>query len=99
MPGPERIDGLLVTSRVNLPDGSAIVVLAPGPGGARRANLVLVGADSGVVWRVEPPTKDASDAWVAVRETAGDIYASTWSCHVVRVDPVTGSAVSTSFTK
>jgi hypothetical protein len=100
-----RPDGAPVLSVVALPGTEYAVALLDAQAGPRNAagdlmgwpNLVCVNATGAVIWRAA--TNDSQDCWVAVEWQDGHLYAHTWSCCSVTLDPGTGREISRVFTK
>jgi hypothetical protein len=96
-----RPDDRKVLRMLQLDDPASAFVLLEWPaGGARVHNLLKVTADGAAAWRAELPPGESTDCFVSV-DTDGDggLFANTWSCYRVTLDPATGRILQSLFTK
>jgi hypothetical protein len=85
---------------VDLPeDAGRLVVFEWGPGSEPDENLVCFEPDGCVRWKAKLPTCDAGDCFVGVPLEGELVLANSMSCYAVWLDPRTGEAVRTQFTK
>ena len=103
-----RPDGHPAVSAVALPGTDDAVVLLSAQSGPRNPlgklkgwpNLVRIRPDGTVVWRVAPGQRPSDrDWWVSVDIEDDTLYANSWSCYRCRLDPESGSVMSSVFTK
>lgn len=96
-----RPDGLDVVDLRSTHDGRGAIVLLDAPvGGGRVRNLVRIEEDGSVSWRGELPPDAATDCYVAMDLLDdGDVSASTWSGHRVRLGAEDGQLLGSEFTK
>jgi len=89
-----------IHTSVDLPnDAGRLVVFEWGRGSESEENLVCFEPDGGVRWKAKPPTSDTGDCFVDVALDGDLIRANSWNCYVVWLDPRTGEALRTHFTK
>jgi hypothetical protein len=103
-----RPDGKPVVRAVALPGTEDAFVLLDGESGPRTGDgslkgwphLLRIGSDGCVVWRIEPgPNPGDPDWWIDVVADTHAVWASTWSGYRRRLDPSTGLALESTFTK
>jgi hypothetical protein len=103
-----RPDGHSPVSVALLPGSDDAIVLLYVQSGPRNPlgdlkkwpNLVRVRPDGTVVWRASAGQNSGEgDWWVSVDVKDDDLRASTWSCHRCKLDPQSGSVLSSVFTK
>jgi hypothetical protein len=88
---------------VDLPNNAGrLVVFEWGPGSGPEDNLVCFEPDGRIRWKAKLPKSDPSDCFdcfVSVTLEGDLIRANSMSCYAVWLDPRTGEAVRTQFTK
>lgn len=91
-----------ICTSVDLPnDAGRLVVFewGPAPGSGPEENLVCFEPDGRVRWKAKLPTSDPGDCFVGVTLEGDLIRANSWSGYAVWLNPRTGEAVRTQFTK
>ena len=89
-----------IYTSVDLPnDAGRLVVFEWAPGSGPEDNLVCFEPDGRVRWKAKLSTSDPSDCFVSVTLEGDLIRANSMSCHAVWLDPPTGEAVRTQFTR
>jgi hypothetical protein len=85
-----------------LPDGGKVVLFDP-PMSARGLveNLVCLDVDGNVRWKMAPPypLQGEVDFFTAVTLEADQLLANTWGSYLITIDPKTGAASKSIFTK
>lgn len=96
----EGVQDSQVMKRLALRDGGELILLKWEPQGSKsQANLIAVNGDGRIRWQVEPPEASSGDTWTdCYIDEAGEIWANSWSCWLVRIDPGDGRMVSREFT-
>jgi len=89
-----------IYTSIDLPNSAGrLFVFEWGPGSAPEENLVCFEPDGCVRWKARLPMSDAYDCFVGVALEGDLIRTSSMSCCAVWLDPRTGEAVRTQFTK
>ncbi len=89
-----------IYTSVDLPNGvGRLVIFDWETGTGSQENLVCLEPDGRVRWRATLPTGDPSDCFVAVGLDGDLVRANSMSCYAVWLDPATGRALRTLFTK
>jgi outer membrane protein assembly factor BamB len=90
-----------VYQSADLPDGTGRLVVFDWSARKeyRWRNLVCFDRNGDVAWTAELPEDTGSDCFVGVKVDGGTIWANTWSCYVLTLDPRTGETLSRAFTK
>lgn len=90
-----------VLCKVDLPDGSACLVLYDWMSyeEKRPQNLVCLEQDGALRWHAELPADSAPDCYVACQIADGSITANTVSCYLVALEAKTGRILHRTFTK
>lgn len=57
-------------------------------------NLLAIDTSGREIWRAPLPTSQTGDCFVEAREELGQVVATTWSGHQVRIDAVSGEIVA-----
>jgi hypothetical protein len=95
-------DGRAVLTALFVPESDdAIVLLDADTPGAPKSdrNLVRCRVDGSVVWRAELPDPSGPDAYTEVTWAKAGLLGNSWSCYLVRLDPMTGRILEKTFTK
>jgi len=89
-----------IYASVDLPDDAGqLVVFEWAPASEPEENLVCFEPDGSVRWKAKLPTSEPNDCFVGVALEGELIRANSMSCYAVWLDPRTGEAVRTQFTK
>jgi outer membrane protein assembly factor BamB len=101
--GSWRCDGEFAGRRVieALPiDGATRCVILWDPDSSQDKvfeNLLCVDERGRAIWKARLGSE--ADRFVAMQGENGEIWANTWSCYLVRLDPATGAVIERRFTK
>ena len=88
-----------ISETLDLPDCKVVLFDWSSNKEHRFENLVCVNGDGSLKWRAALPQDTGSDCFVAMALDDGQLRANTFSGFAIWLDPLSGSALKTQFTK